>query len=195
MDPEIVSRICDAVKSNKRLKVVYRSQKSAKIETLVVDPYGLAFKRHSWYLVVHSQSHEGIIQLKLIRIQQAEDTGETFQRPSDFCLQDFYMGSWEVWAGGEETSVRVRFSPCVAPMIRENSYHPSQQTEDTPDGGIILSVSVAGAEEIGSWILSYGAEAEALEPEGLRDRIRSAAATMVEIYSNGAQSDGKNCES
>jgi predicted DNA-binding transcriptional regulator YafY len=194
MDTAVVSRISEAVKSNRRLKVVYRSQKSAKTENLIVDPYGLAFKRHSWYLVVYSHSHEQVIQLKLIRIQQAEDTDETFQRPSDFCLQDFYRGSWEVWAGGEETSVRIRFSPCVAPMIRENSYHPSQQIEDTPDGGAILSVTVAGTEEIGSWILSYGPEAEALEPAGLRERIRRAAAEIAEVYKDGAKTGGNGSE-
>jgi predicted DNA-binding transcriptional regulator YafY len=188
LDAELVSRICDAVRENKRMKVVYRSQKSAKTENLTVDPYGLAFKRHSWYLVVHSHQHEQVIQLKLIRIQEAEDTGETFERPSDFCLRDFYRGSWEVWAGGEETRVRIRFSPCVAPMIRENSYHPSQQVEDTPDGGAIFTVTVAGTEEIGSWILSYGPEAEALEPEDLRGRMKDAAEAMFNVYRNGTES-------
>ncbi|MDO8588870.1 MAG: transcriptional regulator [Armatimonadota bacterium] len=186
IDPDAAARICEAIKDNSRLRIVYRSQKSASVEDLTVDPYGMAFRRHNWYLVAYSRHHERTIQLRFSRVRSAESTGETFERPADFSLQEYYKNSWEVWAGGEETCVRIRFSPRVAPMIRENHYHPSQALEDTSDGGVILSVTVAGTEEIGSWALSYGAEAEVLEPGELRDRLCTAAREMVESYKEDA---------
>ena len=186
INPEAAARICEAAKNNKRVRISYRSQKSAKVEDLTIEPYGIAFRRHSWYVVAHSHEHGRVIQLKLVRISQVRETEETFERPADFSLQEFYKNSWEVWAGGDETQVKIRFSPRVAPMVRENQYHSSQTLEDTPDGGVVLTVTVAGTEEIGSWILSYGSEAEALEPAELVDRLREAAKDMVRAY----ESDG-----
>ncbi|MDO8683194.1 MAG: WYL domain-containing protein [Armatimonadota bacterium] len=182
VDDETSSLIRDALRNKKRLKITYRSQKSAKVEILVVEPYGIAFRRHNWYVVAHSAKHGRAIQLKMARILDAEETGETFDTPSDFSIKEFYDKSWEVWTGGEETEVRVRFSKRVAPMIRENHYHPTQLLQDTGDGGVIFSVAVAGIEEIGAWILGYGADAEALAPRELRDRIRCALTEMLSYY-------------
>lgn len=183
IDCQTACLICEAINTNKQAKVVYRSQKSAKIEDLLIDPYGLAFRRHSWYVVAHSHNHQRVIQLKLVRFKSAELTGETFSRPADFSLQDYYNSSWEVWAGGKETEVLVKLSARVAPMMRENQYHPSQTLEDTEDGGVILTVKVAGTEEIGTWILSYGDEAEVLSPPELRERVKETALRMCKRYS------------
>jgi predicted DNA-binding transcriptional regulator YafY len=181
--PEIAKCVANAVERNKRLEMIYRSLRSGETKTLTVDPYALVFRKHNWYIIAHSKSHNRTIQLKLVRVVQAKPTGETFQLPHDFSVDNYYAKSWEMWTSGEEWRARVKFSPRVAQLIRESKRHPTQRIEDQPDGSVILSVTVSGLEEIGFWILSYGSDAEVLEPAELRTHIRETAEKMLDGYS------------
>ena len=68
-------------------------------------------------------------------------------------------------------------------MIKEVSWHPTQQIIDLPDGSILFVAKVAGTKEISLWILSYGGNAEVLHPQSLRDEIAETAKDMVKRYS------------
>lgn len=182
---DIMAALHRAVRGRRRLRLIYRSSHSHDPSELIADPYALTFRRHSWYCLAWSQKHGKVIQLKPIRILSAEETGETFGPPEDFSVERFYQKSWEVWAGGEEVTVKVRFSSQIAPIIREGKRHPSQRIEDLPDGSLVFTVTVSGLEEIGSWIMGWGSAAEVLEPAELRARILKAADEMVAIYRGG----------
>lgn len=183
---EVTDCIANAVERNRRLSILYRSMQSGETKTLVVDPYALVFRRHNWYIIAHSHSHSRTVQLKLARALEAKETGEVFQVPADFSVDSFYAKSWEMWTGGDEKLVRIRFSPKAAPMIRESKRHPTQELEDTPDGGVILSARISGIVEIGFWVLSWGADAEVLEPAELRTSIKETARKMSEAYTHSA---------
>jgi predicted DNA-binding transcriptional regulator YafY len=191
----VAKAIADAVENNQQVNIVYRSLRSGETRDLIIDPYALVFRRHNWYIIAHSKSHNRIIQLKLIRVVAAELSGETFQLPHDFSVDSFYAKSWEMWSGGDVSAVRIKFSPQVAPLIRESKRHPSQKIEDLPDGSIIFSVTVSGLEEVGFWILSYGADAEVLEPAKLRSFVRDTAKTMLQTYGGGNGSTASELQS
>lgn len=172
----------DAVSHFKRIRVIYRSQKSNKVKKYTIDPYAIAFRRHSWYLIAYCFEHQKIIQFKLVRLRYVEETDECFCRPDEFSVEDYFRQSWEVWGGGDPIVVKVRFSPKVAAMIAEVKRHSSQVVHPQPDGGIIFEVIVSGIEEIAAWIRGYGRDAEVLEPEHLRDQMLDHAQGMLTIY-------------
>lgn len=180
--PELLETIEKAVNCHHRLKAVYRSQKSGKIKDYLLDPYALAFRRHSWYLLAHSHEHDSVIQFKLARFESVKETGNTFVRPSDFSVDDYFRLSWEAWGGNGSTRVRVRFSPRVAQMISETRRHWTQVTTPQFDGSLIFEVTVSAVEEIAAWIMGYGREAEVLSPPELRDYIVRQCAGVLEVY-------------
>lgn len=180
---EVVDCLADSIERSKRVSVIYCSQRSGETKSLFIDPYALVFRRHNWYLIAFSHSHGRIIQLKLVRIVKAKTNGESFQLPHDFSVDSFYAKSWEMWTGDEEQLVRVKFSPRVARIIKETKRHPTQELQDTPDGGVIFSAKVSGIEEISFWILSWGGNAEVIEPDDLRKQINETARNMLSIYS------------
>lgn len=186
LDPGTLRTLADAVELNKRLIIGYTSQHSGETKSLVVDPYALVFRRHNWYMIAFSRSHNRVIQLKLARIIEASPSGEVFHLPNDFSVDSFYTKSWEMYTDGEEQLVKVKFSSRVAPIIRESKRHKTQELKDTQDGGVVFSVRVAGIEEIGFWILSWGADAEVIEPLELRTSIEQASKQMANIYSKPA---------
>ena len=180
---EVVER---AVNDHRRLRVLYRSQKSNCVKEYTVDPYAVVFRRHSWYVLAFSPEHSKVIQLKLVRFQRVEDIGNRFAPPPDFSLEEYFQLSWEAWAGGEATRVRIRFSPRVAEMIAETKRHPTQVVRWQSDRSIIFEVTVSGIEEIATWIMGYGKDAEVLEPEHLRDYVLDHARAVLS-QSSGAR--------
>lgn len=182
IDPGIPRTVENAIGRRVQLKIIYRSQKSNTIKEYVINPYAMVFRRHSWYLLAYSHEHRKVAQFKLIRFKGAACTQTPFIMPDDFSVSDYFKYSWEAWAGGEPTTVRVKFSPQVAEMVSEAIRHHTQVVHPQPDGGVIFEATVSGIEEIANWIMGFGKEAEALEPARLRDYIRNHASGMVQVY-------------
>jgi predicted DNA-binding transcriptional regulator YafY len=188
-DPTVAAKLEDGIARRKRLRIVYRSQKSNAVKDYTVDPYALVFRRHSWYLLAHCQEHGRVVQFKLVRFQRITETEHVFDPPKGFSAEDHFQHSWEAWGGGEPVDVRVRFSPRVAMMVAESKRHPSQRTCAQQDGSLIFEAKVSGIEEIAIWILGYGGEAEVLEPPELRRYVADHAAAMAETYARQADGD------
>jgi len=66
--------------------------------------------------------------------------------------------------------------------VREGRWHESQVVEAQPGGAVLLTVRVAGWEEMRRWILGFGVAAEVLEPEELRASLKREAAGLARLY-------------
>ncbi|MBM4388577.1 MAG: WYL domain-containing protein, partial [Deltaproteobacteria bacterium] len=77
---------------------------------------------------------------------------------------------------------RIRFTPDQAPYIREREWHHTQRIEDEEDGGLVLSFKTNNLYETKRWVLSWGADAEVMEPEELKGAVRREVGAMGKIY-------------
>ena len=78
--------------------------------------------------------------------------------------------------------VRIRFEKRWRTYVEEHIWHPSQSLEKARGGGIELAMQVGGTAELRQWILSFGAGAEVLEPESLRDEVRAELEGALSRY-------------
>ncbi|MBM2838724.1 MAG: hypothetical protein HW415_1349 [Deltaproteobacteria bacterium] len=62
------------------------------------------------------------------------------------------------------------------------TFSEGRKVIDQLDGSIILEIKTSGWWDVKKWILSFGAEAEVLEPEGLREEIRKEFETAMGKY-------------
>ena len=67
--------------------------------------------------------------------------------------------------------VRIRFTPEVAPYIRERQWHSSQKAKDLRTGGLILEFTTNHLNEVKDWVLSWGPNATVLGPQPLADQV------------------------
>jgi predicted DNA-binding transcriptional regulator YafY len=67
---------------------------------------------------------------------------------------------------------------------RSRIWHESQQIHRQKDGSIIFEATVAFTEEIKFWIKGWGAQALVIEPDSLREEIRSESVKMLERYTS-----------
>jgi predicted DNA-binding transcriptional regulator YafY len=74
------------------------------------------------------------------------------------------------------------FSQDVTGYIKEKIWHESQEIHPQADGSIIFEAEVAGTDEIKFWIMSWGSHALVLEPESLREQIRTESERMLGNY-------------
>lgn len=183
-DPgQFLSKINKAISENMQLRIKYYSFNRRSITERVVDPYGLVFRRHAWYLIAYCHERNNILTFRVSRIHDLKYTGKTFEMPKDFSIDNYMGKSWQIMKG-EETEVSIKFDPEVAPLIKEVNWHPTQQIEDLPDGSIIFKATVEGTTEIGTWVLSYGYHAEVLSPREFRSRIAEIAKKMHSLYND-----------
>ena len=92
-------------------------------------------------------------------------------------------------AHAKPVRVRIWFSPEVAGYIREKIWHESQEIHQQDDGSIIFEAEIAGTQEVKFWVMSWGAHALVLEPESLREEIRTEVEAMLNRYEGAAEAE------
>ncbi|MDP2646600.1 MAG: WYL domain-containing protein [Desulfobacterales bacterium] len=70
-------------------------------------------------------------------------------------------------------------------------WQEGQIINEQDDGSIIFEPEVAGTDEIKFWVMNWGAKAEVMEPEILRDEIRAEAEAMLKKYSPRVKEEEK----
>ena len=153
--------------------------KARKIETVLVEPYGVFFARRSWYLVARKRPAGAMRLYKLARIKRLEATSQTFEMPRGWTIDRYLESAWEIITKDAPTAkVVIDLSKDVAGNMLETQWHPSQQVAMRPDGSARFTARVAGFEEIVWWILSIGSNARVVEPKELRDRVHEEIRRM-----------------
>lgn len=178
---EILNRVNDAAINRKSIEIVYYTMSRKKETRRRVDPYQIWFFNGTFYLIGFCHMRNEVRIFALDRIKMLHQTKETFEVPDDFSLEDFMGPSFGVYQG-EPVYIKVWFHPDVSGYIKEKIWHESQQIHPQDDGSIIFEAEVAGIDEIRFWIMSWGSKAVVLEPESLRDEIRTEAEVMASRY-------------
>src|SRR5436853_503577 len=118
------------------------------------------------------------------RIRALEVTETTFELPCDFQIDQYLAQSFAVLRGGAGVvhRVRLRFTGEAVRYVRERTWHPSQSIEETPEGDLILGVTVGHLREVERFALSWGASCEVLGPPKLRERMARVLSAAARYY-------------
>jgi len=180
-DIDIFRELADAVLHSRQLCIRYwTASRDAETER-IVDPYHLACVDGSWYLLAYCHKRQAVRMFSPGRIRGLKQTGETFTRPADFQIGDFFDGTFKVVSESTRPlqKVRLKFAPAAAKYIREKIWHVTQHLESLADGSVILEMSLRSLIEVRRWVLSWGSECEVLHPAELSADIRREAAAIL----------------
>jgi predicted DNA-binding transcriptional regulator YafY len=83
----------------------------------------------------------------------------------------------------------LKISKRAAPWVLEDPWRADQETEELPDGSVLLRVQAGHDLEIIPKALALGGEAEILEPASCRDAVREMVERMHETYARPASPD------
>lgn len=188
---ELLRDVRHALDERQRLHITYYSPHSDTVTERTVQPYTLLNWRGELYLVAYCETRKAVRDFYLPRIRrhQLETENAAFDAPPDWDIADHLRDAFELRGSEAIVTVRARFSPFQARWIRERLYHPSQKIETLPDGALILTVAVAGTQEIKRWLLSFGAEVEVLEPDSLRGELAQESEHLHRLYAASPSSE------
>lgn len=170
----------------RRVRIWYPVSGGKEAQERLIEPYFLQPSgiSHSLYVIAHDAGAGAMRTFKVERIREIELTREGFEVPEEFDADAYLRSSWSVW-NEEPVDVLLRFSPSVAAVVGEASWHPSQTTEPQGDGSLIWRARVSGTVEIAPWIRSWGPDVEVLAPTELRERIAEESRRQAAIYGQG----------
>lgn len=182
--PEFLKLVAEAVWTETRIAVRYESW--TEVRDRVLEPLGLVLKGGIWYVV--AQREGKVRTYRLSQIQALGPTGETFARPRDFHLPDYWAASTaqferDIFVGMARVranAVGVRKLKDIGEVVRE-AIEALTLVPD-PEGWAEFDVPV---EEIGWASFEFtriGADVEVLGPPELRQRVVANVENMARLY-------------
>jgi predicted DNA-binding transcriptional regulator YafY len=166
-----------------RYYTLYRNETSER----QVDPYRLVSREGRGYLVAHCHTRNRVIIFRLDRIRELTKSNDVFLIDNDFKMDDFLGPMFGMFTDHQDFEVKIRFSPYVASWIREEVWHKSQTMKDLPDGSVQVDMTVTGLVAVKKWVLSFGADAEIIEPLHLRREIEYEVEKLGVMYGRHIQ--------
>lgn len=181
LDLEVFDQLAQAAAKRRQLRINYRKPGASAGEDRVIDPYHLANINGEWFLFAFDHLRDDLRTFAPTRIQRVEPTGETFERPEKFSVENRLRDSFGILSGTGDYHVVIRFRPVVADYIREKRWHPSQELKELKGGGVELRMKLSGLAEVERWILGWSGNATVVSPAELkRSVLRAARLTLAE---------------
>lgn len=161
--PELLSLTRAAVEK-REVHFDYFSHGRGETERRSVQPYELFSHRGQWYLQGFCLTRNDVRLFRLDRMARLEVTETRFASRA-------VEGGRIPHPGREGTrEVRVKLSPSAAAYVRERF-----PAEPRADGGVEVRVAGDSVRWLTQWVLSFGGEAEVLEPAWAREAVAQAA--------------------
>ena len=179
LDLEVFDALAKATARRRQIELRYRKPGRPDIEQRVIDPYHLANINGEWYLFAYDHLRKDIRTFVPARIQSLKPTGNTFERPQAFSLEERLKGSFGVQSGQGRYDVALRFNARVADYVREKKWHESQRLRELKNGGVELRLKLSSLGEIERWVLSWGGDATVLRPRELAAAVKRAAERIL----------------
>ena len=188
---ETFLRLERAIEARETVRVHYFTASRGEWNDRDIDPYHLHFQEGIWYILAHCHRRGKVMVFSVDRIETIAPTDRRFEVPGDFSVAAFLKSSFRIEVG-EPVDVALRFAPEQARYVRGKRWHESQEIEELSDaggevgtGGLVLRMRVGGLGEVKRWVLSFGAGAEVLGPEELRNSVAVDARKTASAYGLG----------
>jgi predicted DNA-binding transcriptional regulator YafY len=166
-DPR-VAQLLDATLHHRRVEMRYYSFSSNRDKTYSVEPQRLVFAQGGLYLLAFVPEYNELRTFAVDRILGLSVTEDRFE-PKELSDEAF-AHSLGVHQGAPER-VEIAFEPQMSRYVRDRIWHPSQEIEERPNGGLILKLTVSIDWALRSWILGFGALAQVVAPAELAAQI------------------------
>lgn len=183
LDLATFDRLAQATSRREQLEIEYRKPGEKKAEKRIINPYHLANVNGEWFLFAYDQKRNAIRTFVPARIRSVRNTGATFEKDPKFSIRAELGNSFGVHSGTERHKVVVRFSQQVADYIREKKWHQSQKLRELMGGAVELQMTLSSLVEVERWILSWGGDAQVVEPKSLAEKVRFSARAILSVNS------------
>jgi proteasome accessory factor C len=173
-DAEQLAAVRYALRSHRKLKLVYRKADAERASERVVCPYALAAVSGALYVVAHCEMNGGVRIFRLDRVEGAKILDDRFTVPENFSLDSFLTDGKALASTERPRALKVHYSPRVARWIAER-----EGAELAADGSLTMEHPLVDTAWAIRHVLRYGPDAEVLEPADVREELRRKLEEMA----------------
>ena len=141
-----------------------------------VEPMQLWFKSKAWYIKAYCLNKQGMRLFKLTRVKNLTLTDETFP------VRDLLAEPPPQPNKRENTDITLRMRVAPELTYRVFDEFDEEDIERQSDGSFIVTTTWPEDNWVYGYVLSYGEYGEVLEPEHLREIIKTKTHKMLGKY-------------
>lgn len=182
---KILETLIAGYEQRREIELCYQSATSTTTKTYIIHPYYFYPVMDSIYIRGHSAKRGEICSWKLDRVHDATLTDTRFTIPDDFDMQTDRNTAFAAFHAptSPPALIRIHFSTSPAVQyVRERFTSQPQTIHPQPDGTFILEFTFPITPELKRSILTFGKNAEVLEPLELREMVATEIQQMSNVY-------------
>ena len=161
----------EAVLARRTVAIEYRTGRTGRESQRDLDPYRIWYRAGALFVVGHDHHSGEVRTFAVQRIRSITPSERRFEVPASFDFDAYVGGAFGV-IHEPPMKVRIRFDKRWADWVAERTWHASQKLERRAGGALEFSMEVGGAADVRTWVLSFGAGAEVIEPASLREDVK-----------------------
>ena len=162
-------------------EVAYEARETGVVKTYDIHPLAVFENEGGIYAFVLIPYYGSIRILALERIRELKPKAETFIAPKGFDADARLADPFGI-VQGDPVQVRLRFSEDQAPYVRDRAWPEAYRFEEDDEGRLIMTFETGGFFGLKRWVLSWGADAEVLEPVWLRAEMKTELERLISLY-------------
>ena len=165
-------------RGREKVRIEYYTAGKGEFGRRVIHPFGLIYHIDRWYCPAHCEKRRDLRLFRVDRIKSATPTGDPFDPPADFDLEDFRRNRMFSMIRRPHR-VLLRFLPARARMAKEKW---PDRAKTKKDGSVEIEFHVDALEKFVPTVLGYGAAVEVASPEELKEMVKNKAGEMLRGY-------------
>jgi len=182
--PELQHIIYQALLNESAINASYQTRNSEIAKDYLMHPLGIVSRMGVLYLVCTLWDYQDIKQFALHRFITAEPSAEPYRENTDFNLQEYTKEQHQFSYPTTQEPIRLKalFEKNIAWHLAETPLSDDQILMPQQDERVLLEATILETLELKWWLLSFGDNVEVVEPIALRERFKSVAERMGELY-------------
>jgi predicted DNA-binding transcriptional regulator YafY len=156
--------VVSAIREQRVIHIRYQGYQQDNITEREIEPTGLTFSDGAWYVDAFCRLRNDIRSFRGSRIL------------SMMPLDERFVPRIMIPAAPPMIDVRVRFDAAIRRHVQERQHYGYVEMVDD-----VMLYRVHDLSEIRQWLLGFGANAEVLEPQVLRDWLRDEAQRLIQL--------------
>ncbi len=172
---DIFQDILSAFSQNKRLKIQYSKRAGGvlRCEERQVSPQKILRYRSNWYVIAYCHLRQEIRTFSLDNITEASIVDTPIQQLDRIIVSDYYQQTYGIFSGSKIEMATLKFSKSAALWIKNECWHPEQQSYFDDDQTYILSIPIGeNLTELIMQLAMYGKDVEVIAPARLKQALR-----------------------
>ena len=176
-----ISTIQDAIENRHLLEFYYYAPSGESKRT--IEPYYIVFKWTSWYVYGWCRKRKDYRLFKLNRMDKVKETDKDFP-----CRNAPVPDLSSELKFPRNIILKALFAPDMKWRLVEEFGPGCYEEQD--DGRLLLIRDYADMDNLTMWMLTFGDKAEVLEPQELRNNLKTMAGSMIKMY--GGYENGRD---